>query len=776
MIHLIVMQLYHFTTRFKIILKHTKSFPDCMSKKKILTSQLLSNTKRIQIEMEGKVLAYDTTKAIFWLLVMTWLSFHFNVSFRICFVLGFVIHSLKIGMGFIIPLYKWIASHVNGVAMHSPDELARLLNDTADDHNQLLFDDCNSGSEKKIYDVIIIGGGCSGIATAKHCIEEGLTKILILEKRDNFGGVWYYSEDYNISSVCKETEATSSQQVTELVGLSMNLNSHSKNHNHITFATQNEFFQYMINYSKKYNLYKYAKFNQNVQSALFDKKSKIWQIKSQSNCNDDININNNVNVYKSRFIAVCAGLNAKAKNIPQFYQDCACADSNIDVINACMIKNKEDVARLVKNKKNILIVGGGETSCYIATQLFGKVNSKTGVICRKEGIIKENDNNNINVYWSIRNGQWFMRKRGKYFNSILDEVSSVFHRVICPFVVQNNNKLSKPGSRWACKLFTNGSIFCYGGHGYKEWKPNYPFWRGVVNKEGHCLEYLNQKLIIPKCGIKYIDKNNDQSIIFNDNSIVHNIDCIILCRGYTNNINCFLPNDYDKPKQCFKYVLSFNNPGPSLAYIGYVKPVAGSFNFCSQIPTRLVVKIWKYIMNTCNHNCNNSNEDINSNIEILTNIMKKMYEKDEIYWNEYFKDHPTRNNINCLLNQNVTLVDPFYYVYQMYKTIYPPHGLNMMGVWNAFGFISMIKVAISTPNPCQIDIAKAVYMYNNGKANGDKTKMIKAKKLCNDTINQFWQKKYVFETLYWEIIVLIARYLQLDLIVDVMSYLRYRFF
>ena len=43
-------------------------------------------------------------------------------------------------------------------------------------------------SESQIYDVIIIGGGASGLSTACKLIELGHENILILEASDRLGG------------------------------------------------------------------------------------------------------------------------------------------------------------------------------------------------------------------------------------------------------------------------------------------------------------------------------------------------------------------------------------------------------------------------------------------------------------------------------------------------------------------------------------------------------------------------------------------------------------
>lgn len=83
-------------------------------------------------------------------------------------------------------------------------------------------------------DVLVIGSGWSGMLTAKHCRENGLT-VRIIEKSDYAGGVWKYNEDVpgewiewseylnhqsssmiTIGGVMASTQTTSSWSFTEI--------------------------------------------------------------------------------------------------------------------------------------------------------------------------------------------------------------------------------------------------------------------------------------------------------------------------------------------------------------------------------------------------------------------------------------------------------------------------------------------------------------------------------------------------------------------------------
>lgn len=46
---------------------------------------------------------------------------------------------------------------------------------------------------EKIYDVVVIGAGISGLATAKNVIDADLS-VVVLEQSDHVGGLWQYQD------------------------------------------------------------------------------------------------------------------------------------------------------------------------------------------------------------------------------------------------------------------------------------------------------------------------------------------------------------------------------------------------------------------------------------------------------------------------------------------------------------------------------------------------------------------------------------------------------
>ena len=574
------------------------------------------------------------------------------------------------------------------------------------------------------YQVIIIGAGFSGLLSAKHFIENGMDNVLILEKRDGLGGVWYYSQNKSILTVSDKTIASSSNTVTELI----DDNDHDLHFSNNNFSHHKEIRQYLINYSKKYNLHKKIKYNSKVVNVDFDENNKYWNISFLENNNDDDNDkkNSKLNTKTSRFLVICSGINTR--QTPKQYEKHINSDN---LIYSDQLKTDKDLIDFMTSScRSIMVVGGGESASYCIDRLV---------------YLQNNNNLSFKMFWSIRNGQTFMRKEGKYFNAVLDEASSGIIRLCSPF---EHKYYPKIGSIWACRLFTSGNIFNYFGHGIKEWIPKYKFWHGFVNKESNVLDYVYSGIVIPKNGITNIDKNN--RVTFNDNS-QEQIDKIILCLGYCYDFDHeFRMNDnnykYDLPFNCFKYTLSLNNM--QLGYVGYVRPMAGSIPMMSEMSSIFLSKLWgnklKYGINKYD--------------------LIKAHKSHLNYWKNYFKNNESR----C---HKSPLVDPFVHAFDLYKWIYYPYGLNYTQIFINFGFIKWLKSYFSPSHSIQIKLAEAIYLYNNNDNNKDKRSLIEIENMLSNAINIMWNRRG-FKNIFWPFIITVARFLCIDQIIGFINILR----
>lgn len=429
--------------------------------------------------------------------------------------------------------------------------------------------------KNNIYDVIIIGGGWSGLVACKYMKQNNLN-VLVLEGRDDIGGVWKYSDDPNIVSVTKNTHTTSSKCLTEMSDFPM-----PKSYS--SFPHHSDVFKYLERYANNFKLYDNIILNSWVKN--IKKINKLWIVKDQNN-----------KIFKSHKIIITSGVHSK-KSIPD--------NLNLKKFKGKIIHSQEykKLTPEFENKK-VLIIGGGETASDIAHEI---------TIQTKQ------------IYWAIPNGQWFLPKintispKGFENNEPADHHTSALNMYVHP--------VGKTGGVY---FYEDIVEFMWGkcGHGIKEWVTKAPYQRQFLNKSSEVLHKVSFGQIIPKRKLKNI---NSKTVIFDDNSS-EEFDIIILCTGYKVNFP-FLENKY-KTELTDNYKFILNNKDPTLAYIGFVRPVLGSIPAIAEIQSVYVGKLFSNKISLDNKN--------NRDITII---------KDNKFWKDYFKN--TSGRIGTLVNMYV---------------------------------------------------------------------------------------------------------------------------
>ena len=419
-----------------------------------------------------------------------------------------------------------------------------------------------SASKRRHHDVTVIGAGWSGVTATKYMLEEGLT-VVTLERRDGLGGLWYYSDDPTEKSVMKSTRTTSSATVSEMSDYPMPEG--------IEFPHHQQVLQYLQSYSSFFHVLPRIVFNTTVTSA--EKRDGLWHV---TTVNGDI--------YTSRFLVVCTGQTVPVTGP----KDTIFKDFTGSVYHAKEIKEPLAVYR----GKRLLIYGGGETAADICSDWF---------------------NHSSTIYWSVPRGQHFFRRYNKILPwkkpQALDKASSWLLTKIAPY------HYSKPGLAWICKWTTSGSLLAYQGHGIPEWRNGTPFMHQFINKNGHILDLVDYKRVIPKGTITAC---SGKEIKFADGSSSE-FDIVILSTGYKESFS-FLPQER-RPQNFLKLHKNvLDNDEPSLAFVGYIRPVIGSMFGIIEMQSRWLAKI-------------------NSGRTPLKPKAKRLNETktDESYWQEYFK-------------------------------------------------------------------------------------------------------------------------------------------
>ena len=145
------------------------------------------------------------------------------------------------------------------------------------------------------------------------------------------------------------------------------------------------------------------------------------------------------------------------------------------------------------------------------------------------------------------------------------------------------------------------------------------------------LDKVDYQRCIPKGAIKRIKGNR---ITFNDGT-EEVVDVIIQCTGYRTEFP-LLPEEFRSVSLVDNYKYIFNIEDPTLAFVGYVRPVVGSISGITEIQSRFVGKVFSA-------KCRLPSRD--QRYQEAT--------KDKEFWDDFFRDSSRRL---------VTLVDGYTYI------------------------------------------------------------------------------------------------------------------
>ncbi|TDK50656.1 flavin-containing monooxygenase [Antarcticimicrobium luteum] len=396
---------------------------------------------------------------------------------------------------------------------------------------------------EKPVDVLVVGAGWAGLYAAKYARDAGLS-VLILEARDDPGGVWNYSDDPSLITVMKNTVSSSSRHVTEASDFSMGKAAGN-------FFRHQDALRYLKDYADRFDLTSRIVTQARVEQA--EKQGDEWSVRT---CDG--------RSFTARRIAVCTGVHQRRRPITG-----PVGNFQGQRIHAGDIKTPGDLR--LGSKDHVVVYGGGETAADIVQDLAAGSEAQ--------------------ITWAIRGGQHFFRKvplrpgqaPGHYdrHDMALDEYSSAILGVLTV------PEEGKPGMRYRCNLATSGSVFSYQGHGVAEWVNDIPWFRQFFNKNGHALEHVWNQRVTPARGIQACD---GRTVTFEDGRTCQATH-VICCFGYEGDVS-FLPEELRRVPTDKLYRLVFHPDDPSLSFFGFARPTILSLPYMIELQCLLAERVW----------------------------------------------------------------------------------------------------------------------------------------------------------------------------------------
>jgi hypothetical protein len=380
----------------------------------------------------------------------------------------------------------------------------------------------------ELLDVIVIGGGWSGLLACKYCLTEGL-KTLVLESRESIGGVWAFTEDASYGGVMTTTQTTSSRCITEMSDFPMP-------DDYPEFPSHVQILAYLRDYCARFDLDRHIRLRHQVDAVR--KAGGVWHVTCTNGA-----------AYRAKNLVVSSGVH--------HYPNDVSADDRFNgfagqiIHTAALKKAPADLAG-----KTVVIWGGGES----ASDITFEVSKIAGPI-----------------YWCIPNGQWFIPKvvdRWRPFPSgrpkVGDQASSRVRLLLSP----------TRGFSPFINQYLQYSLG-FNGHGQEAWRTHAPYHQSFFNKSYEVMPLVKSGRIVAKRDIAY---SRGKDVHFTDGTSIQ-ADVVITSSGYRMAFPFFDPSTVPStnPQDCYKYMFAKD---PSLIFIGFVRPVIGSIPTIAELQSR----------------------------------------------------------------------------------------------------------------------------------------------------------------------------------------------
>lgn len=361
-------------------------------------------------------------------------------------------------------------------------------------------------------DCIVIGAGPGGLVTTKELLELGFKKVVCLERNSGIGGV--FSDSYD--NLILTSSVTFSMFSDFWVG-------DGKNHH---FWSKEEAVAYWRAYSDHFNVTNHLRFN-----------SEVVKVRLQTDDQWMITLSSGESL-ACKHLVLAIGNN----NVPRFPE----WKNKITEVSYSHSRTYKRAASFAG--KNVLVVGGGESGSDVAYEI-SQVANKCWISLRKTtGWIVPRERGGHAADVSTHRGIWDLPRE--------------FGRKLSPFVLKLERARQDPVFDALADL--NAKVEARNG-----------IW-GIFG---------TKTLALPKAiahhGCEVVGditevKKGGKVVITADNRTLENIDFIVFCTGYMNEID-FMPEEIRvcDPRRLYKHIFH-PDYGTKLAWIGWARPGFGS--------------------------------------------------------------------------------------------------------------------------------------------------------------------------------------------------------
>ncbi|XP_006861750.1 PREDICTED: dimethylaniline monooxygenase [N-oxide-forming] 5 [Chrysochloris asiatica] len=389
--------------------------------------------------------------------------------------------------------------------------------------------------------IAVIGGGASGLASIKCCLEEGLEPVCF-ERTDDIGGLWRFQEspEEGRASIYKSVVINTSKEM-------MCFSDYPIPDHYPNFMHNSQVLEYFRMYAKEFDLVKYIRFKTSVCSV---KKRPDFPTSGQWDVVTESAGKKEVNVFDG--IMVCTGHHTNAhlplENFP-----------GIEKFKGQYFHSRDYKNPLAFTGKRVIVIGIGNSGGDLAVEISHTAKQ---------------------VFLSTRRGAWILNRVGDHGYPADTVLSSrlyyLLKTMLSPSLI-NSYLEKKMNQRFDHEMFGL--------------KPKHR----ALSQHPTINDELPNRIISGLVKVKgNVTKFTETAAIFEDGSREDNIDAVIFATGYSFSFP-FLDDSVKVVKNkisLYKKVFPPNLEKPTLAIIGLIQ-VLGAIMPVSELQGRWATQVFK---------------------------------------------------------------------------------------------------------------------------------------------------------------------------------------